>query len=321
MAGVDSNSDPREGLATSQQPNEKAESLHGMDSKKRHQSSSPVIDPEDRTRSGQRKCAKDDETDQGALLIERPARPELTENKGSANLIYSAPITPLGNRPPRNDSDSDTPGLNDSLFDRLLNWKEAVNEARKKSLVGHANLLITPMVKSVFGSSHDSKMGDVGQGIAGAEAPVNIQAKQGDDGAHENNLFLRALSLSIDSLQGSMNKNTATINKNSESVASVLERITRVEHSFHSSIGGLEEKVNAVENTSSEMAKLVQDMKAYADSKVNQLRLAIPSTLADIENDFDDKLKSHTDATIELVKSEIDMNTCRPSQLRKCEIN
>lgn len=279
--------------------------VDAVDSKKRHQSSSPVVDDDDRTRCGQRKFAKEytisaekDETDQN--------------REGSTNLAYSDKAPNYGSpvRQLSNDfSEKKTPGLNDSLYEKLLNLKEKVRDSKPVSLANRPSLYISPLIRTAF----NSELGNMAASADHNTPTLNLS--QGKDEDHnysfENNLFLRAMSLSIDSMQGSLNRNTGSIDRNSASINTVLERVTHVEVT-------LEERAGESERANSELSKLIKETKSYVDVRVDQLKTAIPSTLADIENDFDDKLKTQSESLNSLVKNEI-KNTCSLDYVSKME--
>lgn len=271
------------------------------DRKKRHQSSSPVIDDEDRIGRGQRKFAREESL--------QPEKEDMTElsSEGSTNFIISDNDSPTRQF---TSTEKRTPGLNDSLYEKLLNLKDKVRDSKTANLASRATLFMSPLIKTAFNSDL-SQMGvdkDQNNSLPMTDSP----SKEEDHNySFENNLFLRAMSLSIDSMQGSLNRNTGSIDRNSASIDGILERVTHADKS----VGLLEQRVEVTERSNLETSKLIHETKSYVDIKINQLKTAIPSTLAVIENDFDDKIKSQT----EFFKSEIELKNCSQDRVNNLE--
>lgn len=201
----------------------------------------------------------------------------------------------------------------ETLYDHCSTEKSLLSQLNKMSEMLKASnaiatgnqqspVILTPLVKSFFQSPEKSNSVTANQISEGKFSYVPTTEEDNKHLPRENNLFLRAIANSIDSMQG-------LLQTNSECVNAVASRISVLESNTERSISDMSERLMETENSCIQNKGGINEIYVHIDDRISALKDAIPETMAVVCKEYDTRLDNH-DSELKKVQSTItDMPT------------
>lgn len=304
--------------------------------RKRTASSSPGADINSGERSGQKKYAKDDLVDINGELAEQlnqtdhsqevimidedsnvceKAKGVETESKGNDSHINSCSAVPPGQKVNVFNSSyfsddlsnvysttQEIYGIKDSLLADLKslssNWQRGEKLEKHDVACQSNSLLITPLVKTLFSTGHSPlKQGtiveSVGEGIASSSEGLANNLPL------ENNLFLRAIAGKIDTM-------VECVDNHGKAIVQLDGVVSEFEKYTDKSLKGLSERIDINKQSCASLQRSIEQVTEYTDTKIANLREAIPLTLAEVGGNLEKRIEVQNSTLLERVREELD---------------
>lgn len=286
--------------------------------KKRTASTSPGKDDQsDLLRCGQRKCARDDNTNYENIYVKDTG--DMTtgmvigadtgsELKGSITQSNSIPQGQQVNTfnssifsDDLNATDSTTLeifGIKDSLLSDLkaLSKKWPQNEKHDVACQS-SSLLITPLVKTLFSSNVSPGKQDLTQGNSLGKDLASSE-KLAINYSLENNLFLRAIASKIDSIAGCVGEQAKTIDTLDTTILEVEKQVekNKVE---------LSARIDDNKQSCGFLRESIGKAFEYTDTKFANLKDAMPLVLAEVGGDLEKRIEAQNKTLLSKVQEEL----------------
>lgn len=274
--------------------------------RKRTASKSPVMDTDCGTRSGQKKFAKDnseeDEVEE-VIMIDDDKTVSESEPQGNVSYFNSSSEGVKPNAFDTSNRSEDTNSMSNEVFgikDSLLadlkslskNWsKNDMHDVACQS----SSLYLTPLVKCLFNANQSPGKAEAESGPPGAEGITNNYSL-------ENNLFLRAIATKIDTL-------TNSLKEQDETMVTLDTTITQVEKFAEKQRAALTARIDENKRANEELRVAIGKTYEYTDTKISNLREAIPLALAEVGGDLERKMDEQNKVLLSKVQEELEKNS------------
>lgn len=187
-------------------------------------------------------------------------------------------------------------GIKDSLLADLKVLKKNCTKTETHDVACQSNsLYLTPIVRSLFNANHSPNK--VESTLEGFNLNTNVSpTKEGEtkDLSLENNLFLRAIASKIDNIAIRVGHNTGSMNE----LGTIVRQVERQSES-------LSARIDENAKTCADLDQAVIKVYAYTDSKITNLREAIPLTLSEMGGDIEKRVESQNNVLLTKIKEEM----------------